>query len=102
MKIQHLTPAGFDLREAEIPVPAPDQIVVQTAVCGVCDGDVYSYTTREKDQNLDTVLGHEGSGVVTAVGSAVQEFRVGDVVTSLGGAFGEYFISSPHRLNHDS
>jgi len=50
---------------------------------GICGSDVHYYTHGEIGHflvNEPMVLGHEGAGVVSEVGSAVKEFKVGDRV----------------------
>ena len=44
------------------------------------------------------MLGHEGTGVIVAVGQQVQGFAIGDTVTALGGAYADYFAISPQKL----
>ncbi|MFD9665062.1 NAD(P)-dependent alcohol dehydrogenase [Rhodococcus sp. NPDC059968] len=57
-----------------------DEVLVRVVATGLCQTDVHV-----RDQNLPTplpaVLGHEGSGVVEAVGAAVQTVAPGDHVT---------------------
>lgn len=73
----------FILEELTLDDPQPDEIVVRVAAAGICHTDVVC-----RDQwfpvPLPLVLGHEGSGVVEAVGSAVTQVAPGDhVVMSL-------------------
>lgn len=69
----------LDIRIEEDPVPAidDDEILVRTAACGICSGDVVPWYIRKK---APLVFGHEPVGEVAAVGSAVTELRVGDRV----------------------
>src|SRR5690349_16926384 len=59
--------------------PRPDEVVVRIAATGLCHTDLVV-----RDQvypvPLPIVLGHEGAGVVAAVGSAVTKVRPGDHV----------------------
>jgi L-iditol 2-dehydrogenase len=68
-----------DVRIEERPVPAigPREILVRTAACGVCSGDVMDWYIRAK---APLVLGHEPAGTVAAVGSGVTGFVPGDRV----------------------
>jgi threonine dehydrogenase-like Zn-dependent dehydrogenase len=43
-------------------------------------------------------MGHEGSGIVEAVGSGVRGFQKGDPVTSTAGQFADYFVSGADAL----
>jgi D-xylulose reductase len=50
---------------------------------GICGSDVHYYTHGEIGHfivNEPMVLGHEGAGIISEVGSAVKEFKVGDRV----------------------
>lgn len=73
-----------DLRVEERPIPAvgPQDVQIQVKACGVCGTDVHIY---EGDPGAASatpprILGHEFSGIVTAVGSEVTAYRIGDRV----------------------
>jgi aryl-alcohol dehydrogenase len=69
----------FALRELELGPLRDDEVLVRVAASGICHTDLIC-----RDQwlpvPLPAVLGHEGAGVVEAVGSAVTEFAPGDRV----------------------
>jgi aryl-alcohol dehydrogenase len=71
--------ARFELHELELGEPRPDEVVVRVVAAGVCHTDLII-----RDQwypvPLPLVLGHEGAGVVEAVGSAVTKVKPGDHV----------------------
>ena len=93
-----LTGRGFDPREVATPSWGPDEVLVQTLACGICEGDVQIYRTR-REKGLDEVLlGHEGTGIVAAAGRNVGQFAEGDLVTALGGAYAGYFVAQPDQL----
>ena len=60
-------------------VPGPHQVRVSLAASGVCHSDL-SIQNGTLPFMFPTVLGHEGAGVVEAVGSEVTRVRVGDHV----------------------
>jgi L-iditol 2-dehydrogenase len=70
----------------EVPRPEPTQthdVLVKLACVGVCGSDVHYYKTgRIGDQvvKYPFAVGHECAGTVTAIGSAVTQFQVGDPV----------------------
>ncbi len=66
--------AAVDLPEPEI---GPGEALLQTRVSGICGSDLLDWYVRRK---AGTVLGHEISGVIRAVGEGVTEFEVGDRV----------------------
>ena len=102
MKAVVLTSEGFELREEAVPACGPAQVLVRTAGCGVCEGDVFQYVMRMAGQwgaGGDFIrMGHEGSGVVAEVGAHVTEFKVGDKVTSLYGDYADYFLAERWHL----
>ena len=101
MKAAVLSGRGFVFEERDVPVCTSGQVLVKSAGCGICEGDVFQYVTRMgggADTRDGIRLGHEGSGVVAAVGSSVKSVRVGDPVTALGGDYAEYFVVEPQNL----
>ncbi|ROS32094.1 NAD(P)-dependent alcohol dehydrogenase [Amycolatopsis thermoflava] len=69
----------FELQRLTLADPAPGEVVVEIAGVGLCHTDLAA-----KDGHLPFplpgVFGHEGSGVVTAVGDGVTKVAVGDKV----------------------
>ncbi|MFI5977708.1 NAD(P)-dependent alcohol dehydrogenase [Streptomyces sp. NPDC051452] len=57
-----------------------DDIAVRVDYCGVCHTDLHALQAHESDANGVLVPGHEFTGVVTEVGSAVPDFSPGDPV----------------------
>ncbi len=64
--------------------PRDDEIVVDLVATGVCHTDLIAPPFA----CLPAVFGHEGSGIVSAVGARVGEFRPGDRVTLTFGSCG--------------
>jgi NADPH:quinone reductase len=75
--------------------------LVQIKAAGVNFIDVYFREGRYPAQ-LPFVVGQEAAGVVTIVGSAVTEFKVGDRVAYVGvqGSYAEYAAVPAERLAH--
>jgi NADPH2:quinone reductase len=101
LAIQVDQPGGPEvLKVADLPVPVcgPDQLVVELAFSGVNFIDIYQ---RQGIYPMPSpyVPGLEGSGVVTEVGSAVQDFSVGDKV-AWPSSLGSY--SQIHAVNATS
>lgn len=73
-----------DLRVEDQPMPqlGPQDVLIQVKACGVCGTDVHFYEGDEGAAAVTppTILGHEFSGIVAAVGSDVTACRVGDRV----------------------
>ncbi|MFQ1002890.1 NAD(P)-dependent alcohol dehydrogenase [Modestobacter sp. SSW1-42] len=71
--------APFVLRDVELDDPAPGEVLVQVTATGFCHTDGLA---REGNMPfpLPGVLGHEGAGVVVAVGDGVTDVREGQAV----------------------
>lgn len=71
--------------DVEVRDPRPHEVVVRIANAGLCHSDV-SVLDGTIPFPTPVVLGHEGAGVVEAVGDAVRKVQVGDhvVLTTLG------------------
>jgi S-(hydroxymethyl)glutathione dehydrogenase / alcohol dehydrogenase len=81
--------APFEVREIEVAEPRPGQVVVRMAAVGVCGSDLH-VVRGEWARPTPMVLGHEGAGIVEAVGPDVQSPAPGDpVVISWAPACGE-------------
>jgi NADPH2:quinone reductase len=85
----------------DLPVPEPKayEAVVKLAASGVNFIDVYIREGRYKAA-LPFVLGQEGAGIVTAVGSDVRTLKAGDRVAyaSVLGSYAEYAAVPADRL----
>lgn len=69
---------AFGLEEIELDEPGPGEIAIEIAGVGLCHTDLLPRVSR--DIPLPIVCGHEGSGIVVAVGDGVSDFREGDHV----------------------
>lgn len=79
------TGARIELEQLQLDDPAPGEVRVRLVATGVCHTDTI---TRDGDLPLPLpgVLGHEGAGVVDAIGEGVTKVAVGDHVV-MGWAF---------------
>jgi S-(hydroxymethyl)glutathione dehydrogenase/alcohol dehydrogenase len=60
--------------------PGPGEVLVRIAAAGVCHSDVHLADGQLGEARWPIVLGHEGAGVVTALGEGVTGLREGDRV----------------------
>jgi uncharacterized zinc-type alcohol dehydrogenase-like protein len=60
--------------------PGPSDVQIDIAYCGVCHSDLHTVRCEWGGTLYPCVPGHEIVGHVTAVGSAVHDFKVGDLV----------------------
>jgi 2-desacetyl-2-hydroxyethyl bacteriochlorophyllide A dehydrogenase len=125
---------GLSLLDIERPrIEHPNDVLFKVEYCAICVGETKAYEWNEwaandKTFRLPTVMGHEASGVVVEVGSAVTQFKPGDRIVndpliSCGfcrqcltgytnmceqreiygkrrGAFAEYAVLPERTLNH--
>ncbi len=79
--------APFTIQEVELEEPREDEVLVHMKAAGICHTDLII-----RDQSypvpLPAVLGHEGAGVVDAVGAAVTKVAPGDRVAMSYGSCG--------------
>jgi uncharacterized zinc-type alcohol dehydrogenase-like protein len=57
----------------------PNDILIDVLYCGICHSDIHVVRNEWGTGNFPCVPGHEIVGRVSAVGSAVTKFKVGDV-----------------------
>ncbi|MFC0105943.1 NAD(P)-dependent alcohol dehydrogenase [Kibdelosporangium aridum] len=69
----------FELTEVALDDPRPDEMIVRMVATGMCHTDL-SVRKGQTPFPLPAVLGHEGAGVVEAVGARVGRFSPGDRV----------------------
>jgi len=112
MRAWQFTEVGrpLTLNEVDEPEPTSDELVISVKASGLCHSDVgfIDGTLTSLLPFRPITLGHEFAGVVTAVGSAVSHFRVGDRVgvpcaaegpgTSKHGAFAESVLVKEHLV----
>jgi S-(hydroxymethyl)glutathione dehydrogenase / alcohol dehydrogenase len=71
------------VQEVELAEPRAGEVLVRLHACGVCHTDLYTASGADPSGYAPTVLGHEGAGVVEAVGADVGSLAVGDHVVTL-------------------
>ncbi len=71
---------AFALAELDLCDPRADELLVEVAASGMCATDLHGRDGYYAEMPYPAVFGHEGAGVVRAVGSAVKEFKPGDHV----------------------
>jgi S-(hydroxymethyl)glutathione dehydrogenase/alcohol dehydrogenase len=68
-----------EVTEVELAPPGPGEVRVRIAAAGVCHSDLH-VRRGEWQPPVPLVMGHEGSGIVTAVGPGVSSLAEGDHV----------------------
>ena len=68
--------AAFSIETVQLDAPKDQEVLVRIVASGVCHTDAVARDLAIAP--LPAVLGHEGSGVIEAVGSNVPDLQVGD------------------------
>jgi L-iditol 2-dehydrogenase len=107
-------PRRAAIQDLEVPQIAADEVLVRSRNVGICHSDFELYEGRYIiPVSYPIVPGHEWSGEVAEVGSAVTSLRPGDRVVgecvvnngddhfgfSIGGADAEYFVAKASWLH---
>jgi (R,R)-butanediol dehydrogenase/meso-butanediol dehydrogenase/diacetyl reductase len=72
---------GFSVGNAPIVHPAPGEVRLDVAYCGICGTDLHiAHGGMDHRVRLPQVIGHEMSGTVAEVGSGVKGIEIGDRV----------------------
>lgn len=84
--VLNAAPGSLELEQLVIDEPTRDEVLVRVVHAGLCHSDLHEIDgTFESTPPI--VLGHEGAGVVEAVGANVRGISVGDHVVSCLSAF---------------
>lgn len=74
------------LEQLELEAPRAGEMLVRLVATGICHTDLHEHPGRHAPQPI--VLGHEGAGVIEALGAGVRGFAVGDHVILSGNSCG--------------
>ena len=65
----------------DVPAPAAGEVQVRVAYCGICGTDLHIYLGHmDQRVGFERTIGHEMSGVISAVGEGVRDFSAGQHV----------------------
>ncbi len=70
----------FELVECDIPQPGPGQVRVRVLACGICHSDMFTKENLWPGIRYPRVPGHEITGILDEIGSAVQGWKTGQQV----------------------
>jgi len=84
------------LVEVRVPEIGEDEVLIKTKACGICRSDINYYLG--KLGGPEGVKGHEGTGTVIELGENVEQFKLGDKVTTLGGPFAEFYSTNQRNV----
>ncbi|MBP9707958.1 MAG: alcohol dehydrogenase catalytic domain-containing protein, partial [Oligoflexales bacterium] len=78
---------GIWLEERPVPRPGPNDLLIKIKKTAICGTDVHIYkwdAWAQKTIKVPMIAGHEYVGVVAELGSAVNNYKVGDRVSGEG------------------
>jgi len=70
----------LSLVELKVPEPDSHQILIENVVCGICHTDLHIVEGELPPRKRPVIPGHQVVGIVIKRGSAVEEFKEGDMV----------------------
>lgn len=94
-------PATMELQQVALPEPGPGQVRVKLEGCGVCASNVEPFEGQPWSQfpGEPGGMGHEGWGIVDALGPDVTGIAIGDRVAMLSGkSYAEYDVADVDAL----
>ena len=71
----------LEVAEIDLDAPGPGEVLLRMRAAGLCHSDL-SVIDGNRPRPMPMVLGHEGAGVVEALGAGVTDLRVGDHVVT--------------------
>jgi threonine dehydrogenase-like Zn-dependent dehydrogenase len=75
----------FEIQEYDVPEPEPGAVLLRMTQAGICGSDLHTWRGDQTQQHLPIpptgrVMGHEGTGVVEALGADVTTDSLGTVI----------------------
>ncbi|WP_431304516.1 zinc-dependent alcohol dehydrogenase family protein [Sediminicoccus sp. BL-A-41-H5] len=72
----------MSIEEVELAPPGPGEVLIEIAAAGLCHSDL-STIENQRPRPLPIIIGHEGAGIVRALGEGVTGLKEGDHVVAL-------------------
>jgi S-(hydroxymethyl)glutathione dehydrogenase/alcohol dehydrogenase len=73
----------LSIEEVDLMPPQKGEVLVRIVATGVCHTDAYTLSGADPEGVFPAILGHEGAGIVEAIGEGVTSVAVGDHVIPL-------------------
>lgn len=73
----------LSIEEIDVMPPRAGEVLVRILATGVCHTDAFTLSGEDPEGIFPAILGHEGGGIVEAVGDGVTSVAVGDHVIPL-------------------
>lgn len=71
------------IEEVDLMPPQKGEVLIRIVATGVCHTDAFTLSGEDPEGIFPSILGHEGAGIVEAVGEGVTSVEVGDHVIPL-------------------
>jgi S-(hydroxymethyl)glutathione dehydrogenase / alcohol dehydrogenase len=71
------------IEEVDLEMPKKGEVLVKIMASGVCHTDAFTLSGEDPEGIFPVILGHEGGGVVEAIGEGVTTLKPGDHVIPL-------------------
>jgi S-(hydroxymethyl)glutathione dehydrogenase / alcohol dehydrogenase len=81
--VAHEARKPLQIETVELEGPKAEEVLVEMKATGVCHTDEFTLSGADPEGQFPAVLGHEGAGVVVAVGPDVRNLEEGDHVIPL-------------------
>ncbi len=73
----------LSIEEVDLEPPRKGEVLIRILATGVCHTDAYTLSGKDPEGKFPAILGHEGGGIVEALGEGVTSVSVGDHVIPL-------------------
>jgi len=73
----------LSVEEVDLMPPQKGEVLVRIVATGVCHTDAYTLSGNDPEGKFPVILGHEGGGIVEALGEGVTSVSIGDHVIPL-------------------
>jgi len=75
-------PCKLSIVDVPVPQMGETEVLIRVKACGICGSDVHGYTGKTGRRIPPLIMGHEASGVIEKIGSAVKDkLKVGQRIT---------------------
>jgi len=100
-------PYKLAIREVKKPVPGKGDVLIKTKAVGICGSDLEIFDGRFPQAIPPLIIGHEGGGIVEAVGPEITRVKPGDRVIAecllycgecLNCRIGRYNLCADHKV----
>lgn len=94
-------PRNVEVKNVPVPLPGPGQVLIRLEGCGLCASNIPVWEGREwfSYPMAPGAPGHEGWGVIEAVGEKVKEVKTGDRVAALSyKAYAQYDLAEAAQV----